>query len=157
NLRSYVPALQVLGAVVIHGPSTGPTVVGRPGCIAALEQEIARTIILHDEDHVALEVFFLCSQFSHIDAARPFPRNYDFRRRFPSAFAQTLVANLWVRLDCSFEGPEVYQVAPAFAPVVAETINVDYVRRAGIRADHDLQPLTSSHTTARAIAFDPRT
>src|SRR5205085_11715312 len=65
DIRSPVPLIL---AVIIESELAGPTIVGLPGGVRTLKEEVGRAIIADDKDKVALPPFALGSQFAEIDA-----------------------------------------------------------------------------------------
>src|SRR5262249_38488135 len=144
-----VPALRVGRAVVVERPGARPAVVGGPGRVAALEEEIAPPVVAHDEDDVALQALPLGRQLAEVDPARPVPRDDQPGGRRTGALGEPLGADRGFRLDGAAKRPEPGEMPAALAAVVAQAVEVDDERRGRIRADPDLQGLAGPDAGAR--------
>ena len=68
DVRAPVPLLL---AVVVERELAGPAVVGVPGGVGALEQEVGPAVVADDEDDVALQPLALGRELAEVDAAGP--------------------------------------------------------------------------------------
>ena len=66
NVRPPVPLVL---AIVIEGELARPTVIGLPGRVGTLKDEISRAIVAHNEDHIALNPLAERCEFAEINAA----------------------------------------------------------------------------------------
>jgi len=132
----------------------GPPIVGGPRQFAALKQQITGAVIADDEDDVALQVFFLGGQLSQVDAAQPIVGNLEFHGGLPLAFAQVVFTDGRVGLRDAIERIKTFHQPRPVSVVVAGSIDLQLERRLRIRADHDPQLLTSTHTIRGAVAFN---
>src|ERR1043166_7840522 len=66
HLHAAAPVPRFL-AIIIERELRRPTVVCLPGVIAALENEIGRSIVAHDEDDVALHATRECGELREIN------------------------------------------------------------------------------------------
>ena len=88
-----------------------PAVVGLPGIVGALEQDVGRAIVADDEDDVALPVrlgvpFDDRREPPEIDAAEPVGGNRQTDGRLPPALVQVLGAGRGDRLGLALERAE---------------------------------------------------
>ena len=139
----------------------GPAVVGLPGVVAALEKNVRRPVVPHDEDHVALPARHRGavrqqSQTTEVNAADPVSGNLQGRRRLPLAFAQPPGPDLRIRLHPPRKRTERLHQPRTAAAVVAHPDNLDLEAPGRIGADHDVERLAGLDALARAIALDKR-
>ena len=79
--RDVVTPVPDVLAVVVQRELVRPAVVGLPGRVGALEQEVGAAVVAHDEDHVALPAFPFGGELADIDAAQPGCGNFQRLRR----------------------------------------------------------------------------
>ena len=73
---AHVPrAIRRVG--VVEGIFVGPFVIGPPGRVAGLENQIGFPIVAHDEDYVAFVTMAAAGKFPDVDAARPIGLDFD--------------------------------------------------------------------------------
>ena len=82
---------------------SGPAVVGGPGQVAALKEQIAGAVVAYDEDDVTLDPGLLCCQLPQVDAAQPILGDFNLDRRLPIAFADIVFTHRRIGLDFAFE------------------------------------------------------
>ena len=138
----------------------GPLVVGLPGIVGALKQNLCRAIIANDENHVALPVslrriFFDQTQPTEIDSAHPVAGNRQCRRRGPAAFSQMLFAEFGSRLFDTGKRTKSFHQPSAASTVITGTKDLDLERMWWIGRHHDVDRFPSGNTLLGAIAFDP--
>ena len=139
-----ISRVAILVVVVKRPLVSRPTVVGLPGHVAALEEQIAGAIIAHDEDDVALHAALLGSEFAQIDAAQPIVWNLKFYGRFPLAFAQTVFAYQRIGLGFARQRIETLHETTAGSAVVTRAEDFQIKLRHWIRAHHDLDRVASA-------------
>ena len=144
-------------AVVIKGELAGPAVVGLPGVIRTLKNEVGAAVIAHNEDDVALQTFAFRRELAKIDAAGPVRRNLQRGARLPLAIAHALGADGWVGLHCARERPERREVTSSGPAVEAHAIHVDGERGRRIGADEELDAIARSRAGVRTVTFNPWT
>ena len=142
---------------MVKRPLVGrPTVVALPGHIAALKKQVARTIIAYDENDVTLKSSFFGCKFAQVDTAKPILWDLKLNGRFPFALAQTVFADLRVRLSLALNRRELLHEASAGSAVIACTIDLQIELRHRIRAHHHLERLARRHARLGTIALDAR-
>ena len=123
----------------------GPTIVGGPGQVAALKQQIAGSVITHDEDDVALCSRIFSCQFPQIYAAQPIVGNGKFNRGFPVTFVNVILANWWYLLRGAFERVKTFHQSSPISVVVTGPKDLQIELGLRIGAHHNLQGLTRTH------------
>src|SRR5688500_15366468 len=83
------------GPLVVEREPIGPTVVGGPRVVAALEQNVGRTVVANDENDITLPIRLIACrgkrrQSPKIDATRPVGGDRHRCARLPAALAQTV-------------------------------------------------------------------
>src|SRR5262249_43860712 len=146
--------LAVLAVVDIERVVVGPRVIGLPGVVATLKDEVSRAVVAKDEDQVALIAVLDCGKLAEVDAAHPILGDFQRRAGFPLAFAQALLADGGRGLRLSRERAESLDVPPALALVITETIQVDHERRRRVGADVEVEFVAGANTGPRDKAFD---
>ena len=138
----------------------GPAVVGLPGVVRALEQDVGRPVVADDEDDVALPVGLGGAlgegrEPAQVDAAGPVGGNRQPGGRLPAALVQVFRAGLRDRLGLALERAERRHQAGASAAVIAHAKDLDLNRRGG--SVETMMSIVSPalHALLRAIAFDP--
>src|SRR5262249_10555044 len=127
--------------------------------VAALKENVRAARIPHDEDDVtlpgvSLRALWQPGEAAEIDATWPLRWNFDFRSRFPKAFAQPPRRDGRLGLRLAFERPELRHTPRAPAAVVAHAKDLDLKFAGRVRANHDLQGLARGDALARAVALD---
>ena len=146
-----------MSAVVIKGELVGPAVVGLPGVVRALKDQVGAAVIAHDEDDVALHPFAFGRELAEIDAAGPVRRNFQRGARLPLTIAQALGADGRVGLHCTRERPERREVTSSGPAVEAHAIHVESERGRRIGADEELDAIARPHAGVRTVTFNPWT
>ena len=72
-------------AVIIEGELIRPSVVGLPGKVAHLKNEIGLSVIADDESQITLPTFALSGQLADVNSAGPIAWDYDLGRGRPRA------------------------------------------------------------------------
>src|SRR5262249_25262140 len=83
----------VLAVVAVEGIGVGPGVVGLPGVVAALEDEVGQPIVADNEDDVALVAMLRRRQLAEVDTAHPVVGDLEGGAGLPLALAQALRAD----------------------------------------------------------------
>lgn len=143
----------------VEGVIVGPTVVGLPGIVTALEKDVCRSIIANDEDDVALPTggaspFRQQGEPAEVDTAGPIGGNLQLARRFPFTLAKPAVADGRIGLHCPLEGPQGRHQPGTFSPVVSHAENLDLKLFRRVGAHHDVERLTRFDALVRAISLD---
>ena len=127
--------------VGVEAVAVRPLVVCLPGVVAALEKEIRRPVVAHDEDDVTLPVWFGFlvghgGESAEVNTARPVIWDSNCRRRFPFATAHSLVADGRLGLRLAIERPEGFHESRSTSAVVAHSENLDGELDRRLRAHH---------------------
>ncbi len=137
----------------------GPLVVGLPGVIRALKQDIGRPVVANDEDHIALPIRFVVRgngrQPAEIDSAGPVLGNRQPGGRLPTTFVQILLAGSRCRLRLTLKRAQGGHQPGTASAVIAHAENFDRQRPGRVGGDHDLDRFAGPHALPRAIALDP--
>ena len=136
----------------------GPAVVGLPGVVRALEEQVRRPPVPDDEDHVALPVGLVPrrerSELAQIDSAGPVLGDLEFEARFPPALAQPIGPDLRQGLGLALQRPRRLHQTSAVATVVAHPVDVEAEGAGGFGADEDGEGFTGLDRLVGAIPFD---
>ena len=143
-------------AVVVQRIPPRPLVVGLPGEIAALKQQIRRAFAFDDEDHVALDGFAHERHLAEVDSTRPIRRDRQFGCGLPPAFPRPFHPHQRDRLRLAFERPHPMHVPPAGSAVVARAIEIDREFPGRVGADVKRDLLAWVHAGLGAVPLQPR-
>ena len=136
-----------------------PRVVGVPGVVGALEEDVGRAVVGDDERNVALPGGRRVVGGDHrkpaeVDAADPVGGDDEARRSLPAALVEIFFAGLGVGLRHTVKGAKRRHQSGAAAAVVAQPKDLEPEPGWGISRDEKLDPLASPDALPRAIAFD---
>ena len=143
-------------AVVVQRVAARPLVVGVPGKIAHLEQEIRRPLVLDYEDHVALDRIVDQGQLPEVNTAGPGGGNGEPGAWLPGALAHPLHAHHGHRLRFAGEGTQTEHVASARAGIIAGPVDVDGELGRGVGADEKIECLARVRAGIRDEALQSR-
>ena len=154
--RPLVPLGVGVDRVVVR-----PPVVGLPGVVAALKQDVRRPLVAHDEDHVALPIRLVRRRRNRrhpaeVHPAHPVRRNLQRGRRRPTTLMEILFAGLGRGLRRRGQRTKLRHFARAASAVVTGAEHLEAERPRRLRRHHDIDRLARAHTLPRAIALDPR-
>ena len=138
-----------------------PSVVSLPRVVAALEQKIRRTVIAHDENHVALPVRCVClvrqgGQPAKVHTTGPVVGDRQRHSRIPSATAQAFLSNGRLGLLFALERAECFHGARTASSIVAHSENLDRELRCRRCAHRHVDALPGLNRLARAVTLDVR-
>ena len=136
-----------------------PSVVGVPGVVGALEENVGGAVVGDDERDVALPGGLRVVGGDHrkpaeVHTADPVGGNLDPCRGLPAALVEIFFARRGVGLRDAVEGPERRHQPSAAATVVAHPKDLKLEPGGGISRDEKLDPLASLDALPRAIALD---
>ena len=136
-----------------------PGVVGVPGVVGALEEDVGGAVVGDDEGDVALPGGCRVVGGDHgkpaeVHAADPVGGNLDPCRGLPAALVEIFFAGLGVGLRHALKGAKRRHQPGTAAAVVAQPKDLEPEPGWGIGGDEKLDPLASLDALPRAIAFD---
>src|SRR5262249_990237 len=143
-------------AVVVEGKLAWPAVVGLPGRIRTLENEIRLAIVSHNEHDVALPAAAFRRELAEVNAAHPLARDRQRSAWRPLRIPAPLGPDGRVGLSHPLEGAKAFHQPAAGALVPAHAKNIQVETRGRIRAHMKLNLFSGSDARPRAIAFNPR-
>ena len=139
-----------------------PAVVGLPGVVGALEEDVGRAIVADDEDDVALPVGLVVAvgerrEPSQVDAAGPVAAESSAGvARLPPALVQVLGAGRRGPAGpCPRSGPSFFIEPRTAAAVIAHAEDLDPEPPRRVGRDHDVDRLAGLDALLRAVALDP--
>src|SRR5690606_27545447 len=139
---------------------TGPAIVGLPGIVRALEQDICRSVIRDDKYDITLPIGILRiglkrRQPPHIHTGDPVFFDMQTKGRFPLTFMDVLVTRFRHWLLFPLKRPQFFHQPGAFSSIVSGSEYFQAKLADGIRRDHDMQRITGLHALPAAIPLDP--
>ncbi len=144
-------------AVVVEGELGGPPVIGLPGVVAALEQEIDGPVIAHDEDDIAFKPGSAGAEASEMNAADGVAGDGPGMGDGPLAVADPFVADGWGGMGAARKIGEGGDATGTVALIEAEAEDLEVEGFGGIGADVEIDALAGADAEFGAIAFDPGT
>jgi hypothetical protein len=141
RLASIGPVKAHVGPGALDSPRVGvnremiwPAVIGLPGVVGALEEDVCGPFVTNDEDDVALPVrlFLLINERrepSDINAARPVLRNSEACAGFPEAFVDVFDTGFRNGLCFALKGSKRLDESRPSPAVIAQAENLDATGR----------------------------
>src|SRR5262249_52012564 len=142
-------------AVVVERELAGPSVVGVPGGVGDLEEEVRLAVVADDEDDIALKPLARGGELPQVDAAGPVGRDRERCAGLPGALPQPLGPDRRIGLDLARDRPELLHQPAAVALVIAHPVELQAERRGRIGADVDRDRLAGPDARLRGVALDP--
>ena len=142
----------------VKGVVVGPAVVGLPGVVRALEEQVRRPPVPDDENDVALPVGLIPrrerSELAQIDSAGPVFGDLEFEARFPAALAQPIGPDLRQGLGRALQRSRRFHQTSAVAAIVAHPVEVQSEGAGGFGADEDGEGVAGLDGLVGAVPFD---